>query len=438
MAGHTKDAMPSDPPNTAFADATSATTDRTSRRRLLLQCAAGSLAPLWASVASAQQGGNVITLPSISAATETPEKLPSPADGPSRRIGFAIVGLGHLTLERLMPAFGQSKHCKPVALVSGDRDKALKLARQFDIRDDAVYDYRNFDRIAQNPEVEVVYIVLPNSMHAEFTVRAARAGKHVLCEKPMAVSASECQQMIDACRTADRKLMVAYRSQYEPMNRAIRKMVVDKQLGMLKEFISTNSQNMGDPNHWRLKKALAGGGAMPDIGLYCLNGARFLSGEEPTEVMAWTDSTPGDVRFREVEENVHFMLRFPSGFRATCHASYGAHKSQMLRLMGSDGWAELDPGYAYEGNRMRYARKVGDRVVVSEPQIPQKDQFALEMDHIAECVRNNVTPHTPGEEGLQDHRIMEAIYASARANGKAMPLAQPSSSPRGPEPAAGD
>jgi len=196
------------------------------RRRLLLS-AAGSLSALWAGRASAQMvtEANRIELPLTAAPTEAPEKTPMPSGAPSRRVGFAMVGLGHLTLERLMPAFGQSKHCKPVALVSGDRDKALKLARQYDIGEKSVYDYRNFDQIAQNPEVEVVYIVLPNSMHAEYTVRAARAGKHVLCEKPMAVSVAECRQMIDACRAADRKLMVAYRSQYEHMTRAIRKMV---------------------------------------------------------------------------------------------------------------------------------------------------------------------------------------------------------------------
>ena len=416
------------------------TRDKQSRRSLLVQCAAGTIASVWGANVAAQSAGgaassgNRIVLPPTAAPTEAPEKTPEPADGPSRRVGFALVGFGHLTLERLMPAFGHSKHCKPVALVSGDRDKALKLARQHDIKESAVYDYQNFDRIAQNPEVEVVYIVLPNSMHAEFTVRAARAGKHVLCEKPMAVSERECVQMIDACRAANRKLMVAYRTQYEPLARAVRKMVVDKQLGTLKEFISTNSQNMGTPDQWRLKKALAGGGALPDIGLYCLNTVRFLSDEEPNEVMGWTDSTPGDARFREVEENVHFTLRFPSGLRATCHSSYGAHKSQMFRLMGSDGWAELDPGFAYEGNRMRHSRRVGERVVVSEPTIPIKDQFALEMDHMAQCVRDDKTPYSTGEDGLQDQRIIEAIYASAKANGKPISLKVPATAVRGPEP----
>lgn len=410
------------------------------RRRLLLS-AAGSLSALWASGAAAQTQGdganaNRIELPPTAATTEPPEQMPMPSDGPSRRVGFAMVGLGHLTLERLMPAFGQSKHCKPVALVSGDRDKALKLARQYDIAERSVYDYRNFDQIAQNPEVEVVYIVLPNSMHAEYTVRAARAGKHVLCEKPMAVSVAECRQMIDACRAADRKLMVAYRSQYEPKTRALRKMVKEGRLGKLKEFISTNSQNMGDPGQWRLKKALAGGGAMPDVGVYCLNGVRFLSGEEPSEVIAWTHSTPGDVRFREVEETVQFMLRFPSGLHATCHSSYGAHKSQMLRLMGSDAWAELDPAYAYEGLRLRYAQRSSDRDVVTEPQIQQKDQFALELDHMAICVRSNRSPYSTGEDGLQDQTILEAIYTSAREGGKTVRLVQPASPVRGVEPEA--
>jgi len=208
----------------------------------------------------------------------------------------------------------------------------------------------------------------------------------------------------------------------------------DGRLGKLKEFISTNSQNMGDPGQWRLKRALAGGGAMPDVGIYCLNGVRFLSGEEPSEVIAWTHSTPGDVRFREVEETVQFMLRFPSGLHATCHSSYGAHKSQMLRLMGSDAWAELDPAYAYEGLRLRYAQRSNDRIAVIEPVIQQKDQFALEMDHMALCVRSNRSPYSTGQDGLQDQRIVEAIYASAREGGKTMKLMQPDTPVRGVEP----
>ena len=405
-------------------------------RRSFMYGAAGAIAPLIAGQAFGQSAANAnrIDLPPTAAATEPKEAAPEPADAPADRIGFALVGLGHLTLERLMPAFGKTRHCKPVALVSGDRAKARKLAAQHGIRDDAVYDYAGFDRIAGNPEVQVVFIVLPNSMHAEFTIRAARAGKHVLCEKPMANSVAECRSMIDACDRAGVKLMVAYRSQYEPHNRALAEMVAQKKLGTLKEMISTNSQNMGDPNQWRLKRALSGGGAMPDIGIYCLNTARFLSGEEPNEVLAWMHSTPNDPRFTEVEETMHFVLRFPSGFQATCHTSYGAHKSQMLRLLGSEGWAELDPAYAYEGIRMRRSVVRDGKAMIEEPTIGEKDQFALEMDHMALCVRMNRAPHTGGAEGLQDQRLIEAIYESARANGRAVKVAPPTGPVRGPAP----
>ncbi len=407
------------------------------RRRFLAQ-AAGTMAPLMASAAWAQTGNsaadNRIDFPSDYAPSEMQERSPDPADPPSRRIGFAVVGIGRLTVNQIMPAFGKTRHCKPVALVSGDRDKALKLARQHDIRDEAVYDYRNFDRIAQNADVDVVYIVLPNSLHLEYTVRAAQAGKHVLCEKPMAMNVRECQQMIDACKTANRQLMIAYRSQYEPKNQAILRMVREKKFGTLKEFISTNSQFQGNPAQWRLKKALAGGGALPDIGLYCLNASRFVSGEEPSEVAAWMYSTPGDPRFSEVEETMHFMMRFPSGLQATCHTSYGTHRAQFMRLMGTDAWAELDPAYAYQGIRLRIGDVADGKERVIEPNIAEKDQFAMEMDHMAECVRSNRMPHTPGEEGLQDHRIMEALYASARADGKTVRLSAPQGPTRGPAP----
>ena len=248
----------------------------------------------------------------------------------------------------------------------------------------------------------------------------------------MANTVAECEQMIEACRAAAVRLMIAYRSQYEPHNRALLDMVRRGELGTLKEFISTNSQNMGDPDQWRLKRALAGGGALPDIGIYCLNTARFISDEEPNEVLGWMHSTPDDPRFREVEETMHFLLRFPSGFQATCHAGYGVHKSQMLRLLGSAGWAEMDPAYAYDGIALRRERVVAGKVETIVPKIRERDQFALEMDHMAVCVRTGREPLTGGAEGLQDQRIIEAIYASARADGKAIKLAQPTGPVRGP------
>jgi predicted dehydrogenase len=393
----------------------------------------GSLAAL--SAPALQAGASEqdrITFPPIDAKTEKPEKTEPPGDPWNERVGIAIVGVGRISVNEMLPAIVQSKHAKVTALVSGDRAKALKVAHQYNVPESAVLDYRDFEKLAAMPDVQGVYIALPNSMHAEYTIRAAKAGKHVLCEKPMATSVADCQKMIEACRKAGRKLMIAYRSQYEPLDRAIVKMVQDKKLGALKEFLSVNSQNMGDPQHWRLKRALAGGGALPDVGLYCINAARFLSGEEPGEVIGATWSTPGDARFREVEESCQFILRFPSGFMASCSTSYAAHKSQTFRLNGSDAWAEMDPAYAYHGLKLKVARVVDGKEQASDIQAEEKNQFAAELDHFCQCIRQNKDVHTPGEEGLQDQRIMEAIYESARTH-RPVKLAQPGRT-RGPEP----
>ncbi|KQQ87831.1 Gfo/Idh/MocA family protein [Massilia sp. Leaf139] len=373
-----------------------------------------------------------VTFPPIETKTEKPEKTEPPGDPWNERVGIAIVGVGRISVNEMLPAFAQSKHTKPVALVSGDRAKALKIARQYNIPESAVLDYKDYDRLAQMPEVQGVYIALPNSMHAEYTIRAAKAGKHVLCEKPMANTVAECESMIAACKTARRKLMIAYRRQYSPLDRALVKMIREKKLGELREFVSVNSQNMADPQHWRMKRALAGGGPLPDVGLYCISQARFLSGEEPVEVTGHTWSTPGDARFKEVEESCQFTLRFPSGFMATCSTGYSSHKSQMYRLNGSSAWAEMSPAYAYEGNRLRVSRVEQGREQGAELHIEEGNQFAKELDHFAQCVRKDREPHTPGEEGLQDQRIIAAIYESARS-GRPVKLAPPGKT-RGPEP----
>jgi predicted dehydrogenase len=279
----------------------------------------------------------------------------------------------------------------------------------------------------QDKAVDVVYIVLPNSMHHEFTLRAAQAGKHVLCEKPMANTSAECVEMIDACKKAGRKLMVAYRLQYEPHHREMIRICRSKLLGPVKLIEAVNAQHQGDPNQWRLKKALAGGGALPDIGIYCLNATRYLTGEEPVEVFGSAYSTPDDPRFREVDETVDFFLRFPSGARAVCSTSYGCHQSKRLRVMAPQGWADMDPGFTYEGLRMRVTRKAPESSTeeASEWQLKSPNQFAQEMDHFAQCVLQDRQPHTPGEEGLQDMRLIEAIYNSAREGrpGKLKPVA---------------
>ena len=392
-------------------------------RGLLATAVAGAL-PLAAHAADAAAGtapapptGALdIKLPPLEAPTD-PKAGPFPnPDAPDQRVGFAIVGLGHLTLAEILPAFGQCKHARPVALVSGDADKMAKAAQQYGIKASSCYSYQTYDQLKDNPEVQVIYIVLPNAQHHEFTVRGARAGKHILCEKPMATSAKECEEMIAACSKAGKKLMIAYRIQYEPLNRAAMKLVRAKTYGTTKLIQMMNCQNQAHDQQWRHKKALAGGGSLPDVGLYCLNTTRFLLGEEPTEVSAQIYSTPGDDRFREIEENVSFTLRFPSGVISQCTCGYGSFNAKSYAVHADTGTIKMDPAFTYKGLRQELVHAPGGKQVNEVPSNPDKQQFALELDHMTECVRDNKTPYTPGEEGLQDQRIMEAIYLSAKEN----------------------
>ena len=355
-------------------------------------------------------------------APEEPKTAP-PADilPPDQRVGVAVIGLGTLTIDEVLPALAQGKQSRLAALVSSDTDKALAAARKYGLSEKNVYSYDDFDRIADDSSVDAVYIVLPNSMHAEYTVRAAKAGKHVLCEKPMANTVEECETMIAACKAAKVKLMIAYRCQFEAHHLEIRRMVQQREFGAVKLIEATNGQNMGDPTQWRLKRALAGGGALPDVGLYCLNTVRFALAEEPLEVIARTFSTPGDPRFTEVEESVAWQMRFPSGAIANCLTSYGHFEARRTRFFAEEAWFGMDPAFAYNGLRIQLGRALNVGQVVEERRMTEENQFALEFDHFAHCVLNDLEPFTTGEEGLQDVRIMAAIYQSA-LEGRAVTL----------------
>lgn len=214
-----------------------------------------------------------------------------------KKIGFAIVGLGKFATEQMMPAFKETKHARIVALVSGSPDKAARLAREYGVESKNIYNYQNFDTIRDNPDVDVVYVVLPPALHADFTVRAARAGKHVLSEKPMAPTVAECQRMIDACREAGKKLMVAYRAQYEPFNLDAMARIRRGELGKLLQITADHGRivdPVGDKaDTWRVVQKMAGGGSLMDIGVYSLNAARYLTGEEPTEIGPGNDRQIG-------------------------------------------------------------------------------------------------------------------------------------------------
>lgn len=377
---------------------------------------------MYANAAGAQAGGSK-TLPEPSqikiSSLDDPseqEKPPVPTYmKPDERIGYAVIGLGHLTLNQILPAIIQCKKSRLVALVSGDANKAQNVAAQYGLKAKNIYNYQNYDSIKDNKEVQAVYIVLPNGMHEEFVIRSAKAGKHVLCEKPMANTSKEAQNMIDACKQANVKLMIAYRIQYEPKNKFVKDWVRSKEKGNTKLIEAVNTQNVGDPTQWRLNKKLAGGGALPDIGLYCLNTCRYLLGEEPMWVKATTYSTPGDARFKEVEEAVLWQMGFPGGALANCSTSYGVHETRRYRCITDKGaWMGLDPAFSYKGLQVEGEYAEGKNVFKHAPAIADEDQFAPQMDHFAECINNNQTPYTPGEEGLQDMKIMEAIYQSAQ------------------------
>jgi predicted dehydrogenase len=332
---------------------------------------------------------------------------------PGKKMGWAIVGLGRLSIYQILPAFAKCEKSRPVAFVSGHPDKANKLAARYGVNPKNIYSYQNYDSIKDNPEVDIIYIVLPNSMHAEYTIRGFQAGKNVLSEKPMACTTAECQKMIEAGRAAGKKLMVAYRCRYEPYNREAIRIAQSGELGPTQVILADTGFKMGNPDEWRLKKAMAGGGSMMDIGIYAVNASRYLSGEEPTEVNAMLYSTPGDPRFKEVEENVNFQMRFPSGVVANCTSSYGYYATSHYRVIGTEGWVDMDPATWYSGLHM----KVGNKNGVLERELPTLDHFALEMDHMSQCVMENKEPLTPGEEGLKDIKLIMAVYEAA-ASGK--------------------
>jgi predicted dehydrogenase len=332
----------------------------------------------------------------------------------AKKTGWAIVGLSTLVADEVMPAFKSSKYSRLVALVSGDKSKALKVARQHRINEKNIYNYDNFDEIKNNPEIDVVYITLPNNLHADFTIRAAKAGKHVLCEKPMATSSKDAQRMIDACRRANRKLMIAYRIQYEPHHRLLMEWVRNKKFGTVKLIEGFNGQDLKDNSEWRFSKSEAGGGPLVDLGIYCINTFRFLLGEEPTSVFATSYANRADARFKEVEESIIFQMRFPCGVLATGGTSYSVHESSRYRcLPDKNAWFGMDPAFRYDGLKIEISG-LRENAIKENKTIKNKNQFIALLDHMSRCVLTNVQPYTPGEEGLQDQKIIEAIYKSAK------------------------
>ena len=325
-------------------------------------------------------------------------------------VRFAAVGLG-LISDIFMKAVSQSKNCKITALVSGHAaEKAPKYESLYGINPKNVYNYENYDEIAHNPDIDAVYIGLPNSMHAEYTIRAARAGKHVLCEKPMAISSEECRAMIAACREHNVKLMIAYRVHYDPMWQHIRDIARNGAIGEIQGF-QGGFYGVKQAGEWRLNKALAGGGSLVDLGIYPLNAIRWIAAEEPATYAAQVATRDKSGKFNSVEESVEFNMKFPSGILASSGSSYGENGGAYLSIDGDKGHIWVEPAFYYDG--LKFTAHTINGNIEEASQEKQPYQFTYEADHFADCIRNNTQPATPGEEGLADMLAIEAIYRAA-------------------------
>lgn len=372
--------------------------------------ASGALAQGPAPVAKGQPLPEGVTLPSA------PPKAPRPGS-----VGFAIIGLGDYALKQIMPRFAQSGRVHIAALVSGNPDKLARVGEAYGVPPQARYSYESFVEIAANREVEAVYIILPTGLHAEWAERAFAAGKHVMCEKPMALSAAECERMIAASERASKKLMIGYRCHFEPYNRTAMELTATKALGDLRLIRTEHSYRLGPATpatNWRVARAQTGGGPLEDYGIYGLQAALYLSGEMPDRLSASTFRPEGDPRFAEVFAHVAVQMHFPSGAAAQIVTSYDSAGINMVEARGTEGALRMHPATGYGGNslvvengRERREMEPGDSEV----------QFAAMLDHLAAAIREGTVIITPGEMGLRDLRLMEAIYASA-ASGRSVAL----------------
>lgn len=325
------------------------------------------------------------------------------AQGPVR---YAVVGLGHIAQAAVLPAFRHAKeNSQLTALVSDDPAKLKELGRKYKVKHK--YLYEEFDQCLTSGEVDAVYIALPNHMHCEYTVRAAEAGCHVLCEKPMAMNEDECRQMIDAAKRRDVRLMIAYRLHFEEANLEAIEIVRSGQLGDPRIFQSCFSMQVKEGDI-RLRRE-TGGGTLYDIGIYCINAARYLFRDEPLEVFAASGNS-GDERFSEVDETTSAVLRFPNGRLATFNSSFGAADVSSYRIVGTEGDLRVDPAYEYVGKLTHYVTREGK---MKKRVFSKRDQFAAELLRFSQAVQEGRDPEPGGLEGLADVRIIEALYRSA-------------------------
>lgn len=327
--------------------------------------------------------------------------------GSKRKIRYAVVGLGHIAQVAVLPAFKHAQETSELtALVSDDEEKLKELSKHYGIKN--VYTYKEYDKCLRSGNIDAVYIALPNNLHADYTIRAAEAGIHVLCEKPMAMSVEESKRMIDAAESNNVKLMIAYRLHFEQANMTVATLVQSGAIGNPRLFNSTFTLQVKEDNiRTRFE---TGGGPLMDIGIYCINAARYIFGAEPIEVQAMM-AQGSDERFKEIEEAIGVIMKFPDERMATFLSSFGAHAVSRYRVLGTEGDIAVEPAFEYVEELTYTVTKKGGQP--ERHTIPKSDQFAPELNHFSECIVKNEEPRPNGYEGLADMRVIEALVVSA-------------------------
>lgn len=324
-------------------------------------------------------------------------------------IRYAVVGIGHIAQMAVLPAFANAKNSKLVALVSSDAEKLDVLGAKYGVEKRLGYD--EYDALLKSGEIDAVYIALPNDMHCEFTERAARARIHVLCEKPMAVDSAEGERMIAACAEHEVKLMIAYRLHFEEANLRALEMVRGGEIGTPRYFDSAFSMQIREENI-RTRPTQVGGGPLHDIGIYCINAARSVFGDEPLDVFA-TSMTNNDPRFNESQEMVAVTMRFPEYRLASFVVSNGAEAIANYRVVGTDGIITMDNAYEYhEKISMKLTAEGKEK---SSKTFSVRDQFAPELIYFSNCIAAGEEPEPDGYEGLKDMRVIDAALLSVKS-----------------------
>jgi glucose-fructose oxidoreductase len=327
-----------------------------------------------------------------------------------RKIRYAVVGQGYFAQSAILPAFAHARHSELTALFSDDESKLRALKRRYGVEHALPYD--EFDEFLASGAIDAVYIALPNDMHAEYTLRAAQAGVHVLCEKPIAANSREAERMIAACARAGVKLMVAYRLHYEAANLSAIAALARGKIGEPR-LLSTSFSQQVTPDNSRTHSTRVGG-PLRDIGIYCINAARYLFRDEPLEAVALSGKKAGDARFHDIDEQVSALLRFPGDRLAQLSCSFGAYHQSSYTVLGSKGVLRLRPAYAVHENLVLEIEAGGS---TTRKLFKKRDQVAPELDELSDCIRNDRDPEPSGREGLADMRVIEAIEASVESGG---------------------